>query len=76
MQILNAEQTARALPYAQLVPAVAQAAREMAQQQINAPERLVVPMAEGGVLLAMPAVAHDLSVTKLVTVHQIGRAHV
>lgn len=75
MQILNAEQTARALPYAQLVPAVAQAARELAQQQINAPERLVVPMAEGGVLLAMPAVAHDLSVTKLVTVHPGNGAH-
>lgn len=69
MQILNAEQTAQALPYAQLVPAVAQAARELAQQLIQAPERLVVPMAEGGVLLAMPAVGHDLSVTKLVTVH-------
>ena len=69
MQILNAEHTARALPYAQLVPAVAQAARELAQQQIQAPERLVVPMAEGGVLLAMPAVGQDLSVTKLVTVH-------
>nr|WP_315205535.1 delta(1)-pyrroline-2-carboxylate reductase family protein [uncultured Albidiferax sp.] len=75
MQILNAEQTARALPYDQLVPAVAQAARELAQQQINAPERLVVPMAEGGVLLAMPAVAHDLSVTKLVTVHPRNGAH-
>ncbi|SDO43380.1 ornithine cyclodeaminase [Rhodoferax sp. OV413] len=69
MQILNAEQTLQALPYAQLVPAVAQAARELAQQQIQAPERLVVPMAEGGVLLAMPAVGPDLSVTKLVTVH-------
>ena len=75
MQILNAEQTAQALPYAQLVPAVAQAARELAQQQIQAPERLVVPMAEGGVLLAMPAVAHDLSVTKLVTVHPRNAAH-
>ena len=75
MQILNAEQTAQALPYAQLVPAVAQAARELAQQQIQAPERLVVPMAEGGVLLAMPAVAHDLSVTKLVTVHPRNAEH-
>ena len=75
MQILNAEQTARALPYAQLVPAVAQAARELAQQQIQAPERLVVSMGEGGVLLAMPAVAHDLSVTKLVTVHPRNAAH-
>ena len=75
MQILDAEHTARALPYAQLVPAVAQAARERAQQQIRAPERLVVPMAEGGVLLAMPAVAYDLSVTKLVTVHPRNAAH-
>jgi 1-piperideine-2-carboxylate/1-pyrroline-2-carboxylate reductase [NAD(P)H] len=69
MQILNAVQTAQALPYAQLVPAVAQAARELAQQLIQAPERLVVPMTAGGVLLAMPAVGADLSVTKLVTVH-------
>ena len=74
MQILNAEHTARALPYAQLVPAVAQAARELAQQQIQAPERLVVPMTAGGVLLAMPAVGRDLSVTKLVTVHPGNRA--
>jgi 1-piperideine-2-carboxylate/1-pyrroline-2-carboxylate reductase [NAD(P)H] len=74
MQILNAEQTASALPYAQLVPAVAQAARELAQQHIQAPERLVVPMAAGGVLLAMPAVGADLSVTKLVTVHPANGA--
>lgn len=69
MQILNAQQTADALPYAQLVPAVAQAALALSQQKITAPERLVVPTAEGGVLLCMPAIGHDLSVTKLVTVH-------
>lgn len=75
MQILNAEQTARALPYDKLVPAVALAAKQLANGEINAPERLVVGMGGSGVLLCMPAVAKDVSVTKLITVHGDNARH-
>jgi 1-piperideine-2-carboxylate/1-pyrroline-2-carboxylate reductase [NAD(P)H] len=69
MQILNADQTARVLPYDKLVPAIAQAAQQLAAGEIRAPERLVVGMDGNGVLLCMPAIAQDVSVTKLITVH-------
>ncbi|HYD96788.1 MAG TPA: delta(1)-pyrroline-2-carboxylate reductase family protein [Noviherbaspirillum sp.] len=69
MQILTPEDTARALPYDKLVPAIAQAARELASGAIDAPERMVVKAGSGGVLLCMPALGADLGVTKLITVH-------
>lgn len=69
MQILNAKETARILPYDKLVPAIARAAQQLANGEINAPDRLVVGMEGGNVLLCMPAVASDVSVTKLITVH-------
>lgn len=69
MHILDAQQTAQALPYQQLVPALARAAREFNDGDIVAPERMVVPIDAASVLLSMPAVSADLSVTKLVTVH-------
>jgi 1-piperideine-2-carboxylate/1-pyrroline-2-carboxylate reductase [NAD(P)H] len=69
MQILNARQTAHALPYARLVPAIAHAAQQLAHGDINAPERQVVALDSGGVLLCMPAIGTDIGVTKLITVH-------
>ncbi len=75
MKILNALQTAQALPYARLVPAVAQAALELAAKQIQAPERLVVTIDPASVLLCMPAIGSDLGVTKLVTVHANNAQH-
>lgn len=75
MRILNAVQTAQALPYARLVPAVAQAALELANRQIQAPERLVVTIDPASVLLCMPAIGSDLGVTKLVTVHANNAQH-
>lgn len=75
MQILNATQTAHALPYAKLVPAVAQAARELAARQIRAPERQVVTIDAASVLLSMPAIAGDIGVTKLITVHANNARH-
>jgi 1-piperideine-2-carboxylate/1-pyrroline-2-carboxylate reductase [NAD(P)H] len=75
MHILNAEQTAHALPYDKLVPAIAQAAQQLANGEINAPERLVVGMGGNGVLLCMPAVAKDLSSTKVITVHGDNARH-
>src|SRR2546426_325754 len=75
MKILNAVQTAQALPYARLVPAVAQAALELAHHQIQAPERQVVTIDAASVLLCMPAIGSDIGVTKLVTVHANNAQH-
>lgn len=75
MQILDSSQTALALPYAKLVPAIAQAARELGSGAINAPERLVVPIDATSVLLCMPAIGTDIGVTKLITVHGDNARH-
>jgi len=75
MHILTAAETAQALPYAQLVPALALAAQQLRSGQIYAPERLVVPMAGSSVMLCMPAIGADLSVTKLITVHGDNAVH-
>lgn len=75
MHILDAQQTAAALSYARLVPALAQAAQEFADGRITAPERQVVPIDANSVLLSMPAVSADLSVTKLITVHGDNARH-
>jgi 1-piperideine-2-carboxylate/1-pyrroline-2-carboxylate reductase [NAD(P)H] len=68
MQILDAQATALALPYDRLVPAIAEAAAQLARGDIHAPERLVIPTGNG-VLLCMPAIGPRLGVTKLITVH-------
>lgn len=69
MHTFDASATASNLPYGRLVPAIAQAARDLAAGILQAPERLVVPTGSDGVLLAMPAIAADVGITKLVTVH-------
>jgi 1-piperideine-2-carboxylate/1-pyrroline-2-carboxylate reductase [NAD(P)H] len=75
MQIFNAFDTAQALPYARLVPALAQAVQQLARGEIDAPERLVVPIGDAGVLLCMPAIGTDIGVTKLITVHGDNGRH-
>lgn len=69
MRILDSEQTRQALPYARLVPAIADAVRQRAAGEIDAPARQVVPLGDGNVLLSMPAIGRDVGVTKLITVH-------
>lgn len=69
MNILNAQQTALALPYDRLVPALAQAVLELDAGTITAPDRLVLPINASSVLLNMPAIAADIGVTKVITVH-------
>ncbi len=69
MHILDPRQTAQALPYGALVSALERATQELASGAIRAPERQVVPIDAASVLLGMPAIADDLSVTKLITVH-------
>lgn len=75
MHIYDTAQTAHSLPYARLVPAIAQAAQDYADGRIAAPERQVVPIEGSGVLLAMPAIAADIGVTKLITVHGDNACH-
>ncbi|EOA02802.1 ornithine cyclodeaminase [Herbaspirillum frisingense GSF30] len=75
MHILDPHQSAQALPYAALVDALARAAQELASGAIRAPERQVVPIDAASVLLGMPAIAEDLSVTKLITVHADNARH-
>jgi 1-piperideine-2-carboxylate/1-pyrroline-2-carboxylate reductase [NAD(P)H] len=75
MQILSPVQTAQALPYSKLVPAIGQAALQLAHGEINAPERMVVAIDSSSVLLSMPAIGADISVTKLITVHGDNARH-
>lgn len=75
MHILDAAGTAAALPYSLLVPAVAQAAIALSRGEIDAPARKVVTIDADAVLLCMPAVAPDISVTKLITVHGNNARH-
>ena len=67
-QIFDAAATARLIPYAPLVEALKRASIDYAQQRIVSPERLVVPLNEGGIMLSMPATAPDLAIHKLVNV--------
>lgn len=66
---LNPEETAKRLPYAELVQAIARAARETASGVLKAPDRLVMPVGEQATLLCMPAAGADIGIVKVVTVH-------
>ncbi|MCC8396643.1 delta(1)-pyrroline-2-carboxylate reductase family protein [Paraburkholderia sp. MMS20-SJTR3] len=67
-QIFDAAASARLMPYAALVDALKRASIDYAQQRIVSPERLVVPLNAGGIMLSMPATAPDLAIHKLVNV--------
>jgi 1-piperideine-2-carboxylate/1-pyrroline-2-carboxylate reductase [NAD(P)H] len=69
MVVCDQKQTAAALDFAELIHALAVAAKEVAAGLLLSPERLVVPVGEGGVLLSMPATAPDIAIHKLVNVH-------
>lgn len=75
MTHLDATETAARLPYSNLVPAIARAARELTAGALHAPERLSVAMESNGSLLCMPAAASDISITKIVTVHPQNAMH-
>jgi 1-piperideine-2-carboxylate/1-pyrroline-2-carboxylate reductase [NAD(P)H] len=66
--LFNAAETARLTPYPTLVDALATAVVDYTEKRIASPERLVVPLNDGGVLLSMPATAADLAIHKLVNV--------
>jgi 1-piperideine-2-carboxylate/1-pyrroline-2-carboxylate reductase [NAD(P)H] len=67
-QIFDAAATARLMPCAALVAALKRAGIDYARQRITSPERLVVPLNAGGIMLSMPATAPDLAIHKLVNV--------
>lgn len=69
MKTFSPEETATLLPMRELVDALSTALRESAAGRIVCPERLVVPLKEGGVMLSMPASADDLAIHKLVNVN-------
>ncbi|WP_233835231.1 bifunctional Delta(1)-pyrroline-2-carboxylate/Delta(1)-piperideine-2-carboxylate reductase [Paraburkholderia sp. ZP32-5] len=66
--IFDAAETARLMPCAALVDALKRASIDYARQRITSPERLVVPLNAGGIMLSMPATAPDLAIHKLVNV--------
>jgi ornithine cyclodeaminase len=65
-----------ALPYPELALALEAVLRERKAGKTQAPERLVMPLPQGGTLLLMPAADQELAVTKLVTVHPQRRPSV
>ncbi|MCC2962678.1 delta(1)-pyrroline-2-carboxylate reductase family protein [Massilia sp. IC2-278] len=67
--VYDREQTAAVLDFAALVDAIATAAGELEAGAIRSPERLVVPLGAGAVMLSMPAAAPDIAIHKLVNVH-------
>lgn len=64
----DAQSTATLLPYPALVETLRATMVEYAQGRIISPERLVVPLQAGGVMLSMPSSAEDLAIHKLVNV--------
>lgn len=66
--VCDQAKTAALLDFIQLVDAIESAAKELDEEAILSPERMVVPLGEGGVLLSMPATATDIGIHKLVNV--------
>ena len=71
--VCNAEQTAGLLDFDDVADAVARAAMELDAGAIMSPERLALPLREGGSLLSMPASAADIAIHKLVNIQPANR---
>ncbi|MDB5907130.1 MAG: ornithine cyclodeaminase/mu-crystallin [Massilia sp.] len=72
---LDATQTSILLPYPRLVDALRLAAQQLAQNVIICPERQVIPVQAGALLLSMVATAPDVAVHKLITVAPDNARH-
>lgn len=68
LPVLSARQTKNLLPISRLCQALSAAAEEYMAGRICSPERQVLPLQGEGVLLSMPATAHDIGMHKLVNV--------
>ena len=64
----DAASTAALLDYRLLVRVLAETVVEYSAGKVVSPERLAIPMQEGGLMLSMPASAHDIAIHKLVNV--------
>ncbi|MET0519359.1 MAG: delta(1)-pyrroline-2-carboxylate reductase family protein, partial [Burkholderiaceae bacterium] len=74
LQVLEAQATADALPWAALVDELEAVCRENREGRIQCPPRQSLPLEQGGVLLVMPCLGERLSITKLVSVHPLNAA--
>ncbi|MBR8655457.1 delta(1)-pyrroline-2-carboxylate reductase family protein [Achromobacter sp. Marseille-Q0513] len=72
--ICDRARTASLLDFHALVDALATAVLELEAGLIVSPERLMVPLGEGGVLLSMPAAAADIGIHKLANVQPANAA--
>ena len=66
--VCDQARTAALLDYPDLIDELARVAAEREAGGITSPDRMVVPLGEGGVLLSMPAAAADIGIHKLVNV--------
>lgn len=64
----DAAATASLLDYRRLVSVLAETIVEYSEGKVVSPERLAIPMQEGGLMLSMPASAQDIAIHKLVNV--------
>lgn len=75
MRVFSAKETAQLLPYPELATAIGTYLALRRDGKVHVPERIAVPLNEGGVLLAMPATDERIAMTKLVTVHPNNSTH-
>lgn len=68
VKTFDAQATAALLDYPTLVQVLRKTIVEYADGKIASPERLVIPLQEGGVMLSMPSSANDIAIHKLVNV--------
>ncbi|MGV8921542.1 MAG: bifunctional Delta(1)-pyrroline-2-carboxylate/Delta(1)-piperideine-2-carboxylate reductase [Pseudomonas sp.] len=69
MKVFNEIETAKLLPMRELMEALRVAAQDCVEGKIVSPERMVVALKEGGIMLSMPATADDIAIHKLVNVN-------
>ncbi len=74
MRIYTAEETRAFLPYQKLAKEIKSVALDRKSGKAHAPERMALPLANGGTLLVMPATDDTVAITKLVSVHPENNA--
>jgi len=70
MKTFDAVATRALLPYPELAQALQAVLRDKRAGKAAAPPRIIMPIANNGTLLVMPAADEQLAITKLVTVHR------
>jgi 1-piperideine-2-carboxylate/1-pyrroline-2-carboxylate reductase [NAD(P)H] len=75
VRFLGAEETSVRLPYVDLAESIREVALKRTSGEVRSPDRMSLPLTEGGVLLVMPASDEDIAITKLVTVHPENAGH-